>query len=96
MVTREEFDMLKLEMEALRRLVQRDHAPRIEAVEESMEQLVASVSETRAVVRTLASDVGRVTDLVTPLSYAVPRIERNVSRLVEILEPRTVVVENGK
>jgi hypothetical protein len=94
-VTREEFDVLRIEVEAIRRIVSRDHAPRLAAVENAVDEFRGTMTETRVEVRALGNQVGRLTDLVTPVAMALPRVERNVARLVEILEPRTVVVEGG-
>lgn len=96
MVTREEFDMLRLEVEALRRLVSKEHAERLDEHDERLVALQSSFVEMHTEVRAMASQVGRLSDLVTPLSLSLPRVERNVSRLVEILEPRTVVVDGGQ
>lgn len=63
-----------------------EHDERLDNVEV---QLTAVKRELRA----LASSVGRLTDLVTPLAMSLPRVERNVARVLEILEPRKVIVD---
>jgi len=60
-----------------------------------LKDLQAINLETRAEVRALASQVGRLADIATVQGPSLERVERNVARLVEILETRTVVVEGG-
>lgn len=43
--------------------------------------------------RPLVAHVGRLADIATKQGLALTRIERHTSRVLEILEPRTVVVE---
>lgn len=96
MVPRDEFDALKLEVEALRRIVQGNHGPRIQSVEEGIDQMRDLLHETRKEVRVIGSDVGRAMDLLTVQAPVLNRVALQVARLVEILEPRSVVVEGGK
>lgn len=51
--------------------------------------------ETSRLLTTLHAQVGRLSDAATTQGIGLERIERQTRRLLEILEPRTVVVEDG-
>lgn len=64
----------------------------LKALSQQVADLQALNLETRKEVRALASQVGRLADIATVQGPSLERVERNVVRLVEIFETRTVVV----
>lgn len=95
-ITREEFEKLKVDVEAIKKVVHRDHAPRLAAVENAIDEFRSVISETRAEVRALGGQVGRMADLATTQAPVIEKMSRNLTRLVEIAEKDTVIVEVGK
>lgn len=65
----------------------------VEDVRVDVGALASSVNAVRTEVRALASNVGRLADEITPVAVTLPRVERNVARLVEILDQRKVIVD---
>lgn len=72
-----------------------EHGHQLERHERQLADLRAAHVETRNELRALSAQVGRLSDIATTQGLSLERIERNVVRLVEILETRTVVVEGG-
>lgn len=93
-VSREEFDALKDSLESLRKRVAELH-PTVDEHDDRLDEHDRQLDDVRRELRALSSGVGRLADLVTPLTLSLPKVERNVARLVEILEPRKVVVDDA-
>lgn len=72
-----------------------EHGDRLDRFERQLAELRTAHVETRNELRSLSTQVGRLSDIATTQGLSLERIERNVVRLVEILEPRTVVVEGA-
>lgn len=94
MVSREEFDALRSNVDALRKRVEQLH-PTVDEHGERIADHARQLDEVRRELRALSSSVGRLADLITPVTLSLPRVEKNVARLVEILEPRKVIVDGS-
>lgn len=69
-----------------------EHGDRLDRFERQLAELRTAHVETRNELRSLSTQVGRLSDIATAQGLSLERIERNVVRLVEILEPRTVIL----
>jgi chromosome segregation ATPase len=100
-VTRDEFDGLRIEVEALRRRVEsldptvEEHEDRLDGHETQLDALRADLTEVRREVRALSTQTGRMADALTAQAPVVERMARHLARVLEILEPRTVVTGGG-
>ena len=72
-----------------------EHGHQLDRHERQLADLRAANVETQKELRALSVQVGRLSDIATTQGLALERIERNVVRLVEILEARTVIVEGN-
>ena len=91
-VTREEFEALKESVDALRERVSNLH-PTVDEHDYRLDEHGRQLDDIRREMRVISTSVGRLTDLVTPLSMSLPRVERNITRVLELLEPRKVIVD---
>lgn len=101
-MTHDELDSLRARVDGLEKRLDEFHSalsaklhPTMATVEEHDDRLDEhdrQLDEVRREMRALVSAVGRLGDIATTQGLSLGRIERNVARLVEILEPRTVVV----
>lgn len=87
-VTRAEFDALVEKVEDIAKRLEQPH-PLVDAHEIRLDDHGRQLDE----LRPLVAHVGRLADIATKQGLALTRIERHTSRVLEILEPRTVVVE---
>lgn len=93
-------DELVRRVEALEERLNKHHGPtilehgdRLDRYERQLAELRTAHVETRNELRTLSTQVGRLSDIATTQGLSLERIARNVDRLLEILEPRKVVVD---
>lgn len=90
-VSREEFDELKKTVESLSKRIVELH-PTVEEHDDRLDEHDRQLDEVKRELRAIVSAVGRLADVVTPLSMGLPRMERNIARVLEIIEPRKVIV----
>lgn len=94
MVTREEFEELRGEVTALRRGFESVH-PTVLEHGVQLDRLTAAYTEVRRELGAIGQQVNRLSNDATVKGLALEKIDRNVQRLLEILEPRTVIVGGG-
>lgn len=94
-ISREEFEELRGEVAALRRGFESVH-PTVLEHGVQLDRLAAAYTEVRRELGAIANQVNRLSSVATTQGLSLEKIDRNVQRLLEILEPRTVIVERGK
>lgn len=91
-VTRAEFAALADQVQAMRKRLDELH-PTVDEHDDRLDEVDRQLDEVKRELRAVGVAVERLADKLTPLVMGLPRIERNVDRLVEILEPRKVIVD---
>lgn len=89
---REKLGALSDQAQAMRKRLDDLH-PTVDEHDDRLDAHDSQLDDMRRDLRAVSSAVGHLADKLTPLVLGLPRIERNVDRLVEILEPRKVIVD---
>ncbi len=71
------------------------HGERLTDHDRQLADLREVQRETSRLLATLAHQVSRLSDIATTQGLSLERIERHTKRVLEILEPRSVIVEGG-
>lgn len=100
-VTRDEFEALRTEVSGLRKRVEalppaiEEHDGRLDDHASRIESLELKWAELRSGLARLVVEQHRLADALTAQGGGLELVSRNVSRVLEILEKRTVIVEPG-
>lgn len=90
-ITRDEHEALKSEVAALRQRLDELH-PTVDGHTAQIGELAAAYTEVRRELGAIGGQVNRLSSIATTQGLSLEKIDRNVQRLLEILEPRTVIV----
>ncbi len=72
-----------------------EHGERLTDHDRQLADLREVQRETSRLLATLAHQVSRLSDIATTQGLSLERIDKNTKRVLEILEPRSVIVEGG-